>query len=413
MAASRYREDERVEGTLVDEVQQLADRLADRLQQSVAVDDPTGNLIVVSRHFGDADPYRVRLMLDRRIPRECRDYFMSYTKDATAAPVRIPASPQLSLAARICFPIRNDNVNVAYLWLLDLDKALPQELIEQYCARLAQVLSERRGRQDPAVPTMSVEQPLRRLLAGDLPADVLSDPGIDMAALQRRHIVVAHYTGDGPDRDMARRFRRVAGSAADLGVTLACTADLHGCSVGVFHTDAAEPGAESHVSGWLLDGTRRILTDRPGGAGCGISAAGECSEVRRLFARASLAAFICLHLYRAENTLSWDQVRPLAALIAGDVAEAGSGPTAALTTLLLDPDNSAFDTVGAVLRSDRDHSPADILHVHRTTLHYRLQQILELTGLDLAVPSDRFLAIGSWLRVALSNSPLAELARSV
>ena len=407
-----------MDGSLVDDAQHLADRLAARLRQSVAVDDPDGNLIVVSRHFGDADPYRVRLMLDRRIPREYRDYFTSYTRGATTSPIRVPANPQLSLAGRICFPIRNDTEIVAFLWLLDLDKALPQELIEHYCARLAEVLSARREREDSSAHTLLLEEPIRRLLAGHSPAVVLPEAGLDLpqagvdsAAAHHRLHAISHYAVDGPVRGIARVFRQVASATTDLGLTLACEAELHGCSVAVFQSEPSERMTDSHVRGWLLDETRRALESDPSQSGCGVSAAGELTEVRQLFARASEAAFICLHLYRAESVLSWEAVQHLASLAAADVSGADSGRTAALTALLQDPESFAFDTIGAVLRSGRDQSPADILHVHRTTLHYRLQQIVELTGLDLAVPTDRFLAIGIWLRVALHRSPLADLVR--
>jgi hypothetical protein len=401
-----------VEGSLVDDAQHLADRLAARLRQSVAVDDPDGNLIVVSRHFGDADPYRVRLMLDRRIPREYRDYFTSYTRDASTSPVRIPANAELSLAARICFPIRDDTEIVAFLWLLDLDKVLPHELIEQYCARLADVLSARRGREGSPPHASALEEPIRKLLAGHRPADVLPEIGAESALTQRRYVAIAHYAEAGAERDMARVFRHVASATTDLGITLACTADLDGCSVGVFASEPSDRATEAHIGEWLLDGTRRALGDRRGRSGCGISAAGELTEVRQLFARAGRAAFICLHLYRTESVLSWDQVQPLASVTSIDSPGAAGGRTAALAALLLDPDSFAFDTVGAVLRSGRDLSPAEILHVHRTTLHYRLQQIVEITGLDLAVPTDRFLAFSVWLRVALSISPLAGLVQA-
>ena len=405
------REDEQVDGSLVDDAQHLADRLAARLRQSVAVDDPDGNLIVVSRHFGDADPYRVRLMLDRRIPREYRDYFTSYTRGATTSPIRVPANPQLSLAGRICFPIRNDTEIVAFLWLLDLDKALPQELIEHYCARLAEVLSARREREDSSAHAMALEEPIRRLLAGHRPGVVLSEAGVEPAVVHRRFNAISHYAEAGPEPGIARAFRQVASATTDLGVALVCEAEMHGCSVAIFQSERTEHMTETHVRGWLLDETRRVLGSDPSQSGCGVSAAGDLTEVRRLFARASEAAFICRHLYRAESVMSWDAVRHLAALTAADLSDPDSGRTAALIALLLDPDSFAFDTVGAVLRSGRDQSPADILHVHRTTLHYRLQQIVELTGLDLAVPTDRFLAIGIWLRVALHRSPLADLVR--
>ncbi|MBU8825619.1 helix-turn-helix domain-containing protein [Mycolicibacterium goodii] len=401
-----------MDGSLVDEAQHLVDRLAGRLRQSVAVDDLDGNLIVVSRHFGDADPYRVRLMLDRRIPREYRDYFTSYTRNASDAPIRVPANPKLSLAARICFPIRNDDDNVAFLWLLDLDKVLPEELIEQYCARLADVLSARRGRKAADAAANPLRNRIRKLLAGQRPADVLADAADGSAASGCRYAVIASYaepTGHHLDSDV-QRFREIAFITTDLGVSLACTAELDGCTVGVF--ESAAGCAVGQSENLLLDAAGRQFAAGPDRTGNGISEFGELADVRRLFAHAALAAFLGVHVHRTEKALSWREIQPLAALVGGDLPATDTCRSGALASLLSTPESFAFETVGAVLRSGRDQSPADLLHVHRTTLHYRLQQIVELTGVDLAVPADRFLAFGVWLRVALRLSPLADLAAS-
>lgn len=392
---------------LVDEAQELVDRLADRLRQSVAVDDPHGNLIVVSRHFGDADPYRVRLMLDRRIPREYREYFTSYTREASASPVRVPGRPELSLTARIGFPIRGEAGNVAFLWLVDLDKPVPQDLIERYCSRLSHVLSARH-RDDVALPNaVALQRHIRALLAGQRPIDL--PPGTGATATSSRYVAVVHYaeTATASESGVMRAFRDVAQATADLGVSLVCTAELEGCSVAVYRAD--EPTAVgSDTREWLLDECRRSFGDAAGRFGCGISGFAELGRVRELFARAAQAAFICLHLYHEDDVLTWDQVAPLASLTTHDPCGL-DGRTGALDSLLRDPESFAFDTVGALLRSGRSRSPAEILHVHRTTLHYRLQQITELTGLDMAVPADRFLAFTVWLRVAARTSPLKEL----
>ncbi|WP_197382141.1 helix-turn-helix domain-containing protein [Mycolicibacterium mengxianglii] len=398
-----------MDGNLVDDAQDLVDRLAARLRQSVAVDDLDGNLIVVSRHFGDADPYRVRLMLDRRIPREYRDHFTPYVRGASASPVKVPARPDLSLAARIGFPIRGETGNVAFLWLIDLDKPLPQELIERYCWRLAHVLSTRRGGDASPTNAAALDQHIRKLLAGQRPAD--RPPETSSPQARPRYIAVARYPGTRAT-PAAPAFREVAQSTADLGVSLVCTAELQGCAVGVYQSEPRDIITDVQVGDWLLDETRRFLGDHPARPGCGISEFGELADVRTLFAHAAQAAFLCLHVYREEGVLTWAQAQPLASLTAHTSSNADTGRTAALASLLQDPESFAFDTVGAVLRSGRSQSPAEILHVHRTTLHYRQQQITELTGLDLAVPADRFLAFTVWLRVAMSTSTLADLVTS-
>lgn len=399
-----------MDGNLVDEAQDLVDRLAARLRQSVAVDDPAGNLIAVSRHFGDADSYRVRLMLDRRTPREYRDYFTSYTRDAATAPVKVPARPDLSLAARIGFPIRGEAGIVAFLWLIDLHKPVPHDLIEQYCARLAHVLSTRRSGDVSHSDSVALEQHLRKLLAGTRP--VGPGPPIDADG---RFVALVHYaepTSSATDGQVGRVFRDITQSTADLGVSLVCTAELDGCSVAVYQSARSALLADAQIDDWLLEEARRFIGDSPPRSGYGLSGLGELEDVRRLFARAALAAFTCLHVYREQNVVGWAQVEALAAMLTHRSAEPDAGPTAALAALLRDPENTAFSTVGAVLASGRNRGPADILHVHRTTLHYRLRQITELTGLDLAIPADRFLALTVWLRIALQASPLADLAES-
>lgn len=396
-----------MDGNLVDEAQDLVDRLAGRLRQSVAVDDPAGNLIAVSRHFGDADSYRVRLMLDRRIPREYRDYFISYTRDASTSPVKVPARPDLSLAARIGFPIRAETGIVAFLWLIDLHKPVPTDLIEQYCARLAHVLSTRRSGDASPTNSVALEQHIRARLSGTSPV------GPCPADADGRFLALVHYaepTADASTGHITRAYRDIAQSTADLGVSLVCTAELDGCSVAVYQSARSAVLTDAQIGAWLLEEARRFIGDSPPRSGHGSSGLGELADVRRLFARAALAAFVCLHVYREQNVIGWAQVEALAAMLTHRPAEPDTGPTAALAALLRDPESTAFSTVGAVLASGRNRGPADILHVHRTTLHYRLRQITDLTGLDLAIPADRFLALTVWLRVALQASPLADLA---
>lgn len=56
-----------------DDLQSIVDELTERLEQSVAIDDPAVRLLAASRHFGDDDPVRVSSVLNRAIPAEISD----------------------------------------------------------------------------------------------------------------------------------------------------------------------------------------------------------------------------------------------------------------------------------------------------------------------------------------------------
>ncbi|MCX6463444.1 MAG: alpha/beta hydrolase [Pseudonocardiales bacterium] len=73
-----------------DEVQGVVDELAERLGRSVVVNDPLVRPLCSSRHFGDADPVRIRAILQRDPGDEVRP-LCSSRHFGDADPVRIRA----------------------------------------------------------------------------------------------------------------------------------------------------------------------------------------------------------------------------------------------------------------------------------------------------------------------------------
>jgi Binding-protein-dependent transport system inner membrane component len=61
-----------------DELQGIVDGLAARLGRSVAIDDPSIRLLAASRHFGDEDPVRIRVMLSRQADGTIVEYAKSF-----------------------------------------------------------------------------------------------------------------------------------------------------------------------------------------------------------------------------------------------------------------------------------------------------------------------------------------------
>ena len=88
------------------DIQQLVDELAERLQRSVAVDDPHGSLIASSKHFGDEDATRVSVVLSRSLDPQVLRYFSSFNIFGGIGKTVIPENPELDLKERLCYPIR-------------------------------------------------------------------------------------------------------------------------------------------------------------------------------------------------------------------------------------------------------------------------------------------------------------------
>lgn len=404
-----------MQNTLVDEVQSLIDRLAGRLRQSVAIDSRSGDLIAVSRHFGDADPYRMHLLLHRTMPQGAREYFASYVRDIRGSdPIRVPGNSQLAIEARWCYPVGD---GLAYLWIIDRGTPLPGPEIAQYCRQLAAIFGERSTAQVELGIDADVAAWAREQVLGTSP----SAPPIP-EAVSRRYLVIASTgedpdAGGGVDADVdnatSRQLALALRPAVLCGFSTLSVFESDGFVIAVLAGDHDGAVLETGALAWLRDESARNLREGETGVGTGMSCGGTAAELRQLFARAAIAAVLCRELYRSETILPWDEVAAIAAAgIAAGAAQrtgAGNGRTGAIAALLRDPESYAFDTVGAFVKSDSETGPAAVLHVHRTTVNYRVKQLAESTGLDLMIPSDRFIVFAEWLRVALERTVPASL----
>lgn len=391
-----------MQNTLVDEVQLLIDRLATRLQQSIAIDARDGELIAVSRHFGDADPYRMHLLLHRTMPPGARDYFSSFVRDLSgSAPVRVPGNPRMSIEPRWCYPVGD---GLAYLWIIDRGVHLPGDEIERYCRQLAMILEERTTAQDGDGAGVGTAGWLRELVLGREAAAPEPEAG--------RLFAVMAYCASGEEHDsLHERLKRALRPASLCGLSTATVLDADGFAVAVLAGEGDDGMVERGALEWVRTEGTRSLREIGLDRGAGLAGLASASELRALYARAAISAVLCRELYRSEPVVGWSRVAGLAAAVAPAQPPRAieESRTGALAAALRDPESFAFDTIGALLRSDQETGPAALLHVHRTTVNYRQHQLADATGIDLAVPADRFLAFVEWLRAALEREIPADL----
>ncbi|MEN0136744.1 MAG: GAF domain-containing protein, partial [Rhodococcus sp. (in: high G+C Gram-positive bacteria)] len=108
-----------IDGCGMNDVQQLADNLADRLNRSIEIDDCSLRPLALTEQYGDLDDVRVQAILRRHSTPEVFDHAFSLDIAHATGPVRYPPDSALKTLARVCIPLRAHGELQGYLWLID------------------------------------------------------------------------------------------------------------------------------------------------------------------------------------------------------------------------------------------------------------------------------------------------------
>lgn len=379
------------------EVQSMIDDLAGRLGRSVVIDDPCIRLVCASRHFGDEDPARVRAVLQRTAGAEIIAFVLAQEPHRWSRAGMLPASPELGLLPRFCVPLREQGQLLGYLMVIDAERTLTVDEVEsiQRCARAVaarlhtdQVGDDAAALADTVLPDLLGDDATARdtARAALVRARLLRDAPVALVS-----VVVVDQGVDTPaqvETALRATVRPLTGSAASCGT-------VHGdlATLLQLQSHPPVPGELRAQADRMLETARSLLdaSARPVvGVGGPASGLGDAWMSRRQAGLAARAA-------RRSGTGGvgmWDRLGELAVLaqLPDDllVGPAVSGPLAALAAhdhgaRLRDTLRCYLDHGGSVPRT------AAALHLHRTSLHYRLAQIRTLTGLDLDDGRTRFL----------------------
>jgi PucR C-terminal helix-turn-helix domain len=314
------------------DVQAAVDQLATGLGLSVLVEDRARQLPVWWNTQGEVDQVRRSTILDRQVDPSVAAVIRQFRLDRATAPVRTPAMPERGMWARWCVPVRHEGHLLGYLWVLDpdgivTDADLPM-LVE--CAELA-------GR-------------------------VLAAHRRDTDEIRWRRKELLERLLERPDRDAARELTRLELLPPEVRIQV---------------------DASGRSGGWKLEEDLRahVATEpsRPATSGTPLPLVDLGEAVRR--ARATLHAVAA---GARPDPVSWDA-------LGGWRLVVDAPATLAVADLHPGAEILARHTRADLLTTARivlDHggdvtSAAQALHVHRTTLYYRLDRIAELTGVDL------------------------------
>lgn len=111
------------------ELQQLTDRVGERLARSVAIDDPRMRLQSYSPHYGAVDEQRLASILHRQANPEAIEWAHQHGVQRATDWLRLPANAARGMLSRVCVPIHFQKLHLGYLWIIDTDESLtPPEL---------------------------------------------------------------------------------------------------------------------------------------------------------------------------------------------------------------------------------------------------------------------------------------------
>jgi hypothetical protein len=326
-----------VERRSVTDIQQQVEALAGVLGCAVLVEDQRHRPLWWSAQ-GEVDDVRMRSILQREPPPGAAALVTRLGLPTAEGPVRTPSLPDVDMAERWCVPLRHGRNLLGYLWVLDADGRVAEDDLDPVIA-CAKVAVDVLARLEPSeeVRRHRRDQLLARLLAGrDVDA---AGELIDLEALT-------------PDACVAVSF-----PANSRGWPLP-----HGLSAQV----DPPPGAV------FAGGSPVPLAE----LGVAVERARTTARALRAGARLTAASWDSLgewHLIAAASPgLSPGQVHPGADLLA-----AQKRPE------LIETARCVLDNAGDVTVS------AEQLHIHRTTLYYRLERIEALTGVNLRLAAGR------------------------
>ncbi|MFC4120527.1 PucR family transcriptional regulator [Nonomuraea zeae] len=360
-------------------LQNLLEDLAEQLGHGLTVDSVDGRLIAYSTQDAHADPARIASILSRRVTPEIQQWQNRHGIARATAPVRVPANAELGMRARVCVPIRHGQRCLGYLWIPHGDQALDGAALEaatDASSALARCLAGRAGER---------EELIRRLLDRDRPGEAARDrlAGLDPSLLGAE-IVVCAAVPIGRARVPGLSATEFGRLGTELPRALRADPTYAGGFVTATHVitlarHGGPDGAPRHPA--VLDRALRGAARRPFAIGVSDPARFQVEPVRHAYGQARAAADAAVRDPALPRILPWSGAGPYRMLL----GEPPLAPDPVLVPLERAGDSAQLlRTLETYLDLGCDvQRTAASLHLHRTTVYYRLGRIAAVLGADL------------------------------
>lgn len=348
-------------------LQQIVEELAAELGRSVVINDLEFKPIVASAQGTDVDAIRVDSLLQRSTPSAAVVYLRELDLENLRGSRTIDLA-RFGALARLVTPIKTEGTTVAYLWLITGGKPrLTSTELDSLDAAVQAAASELSGTSGPT----SVDRLLEDLFS--------PERGLRMAALEQA--VEARIVTSVN----AFRFIAAAVDLDDVGFTLRRgglqrTINTPGSQpvyVVALHLGRlmiVSPGAVDEVLFARIQEGLRNAGLPPTGIG---SSDGETEEDPLVVAEHAIDASRYAAALPQRSGVDYEEIGALALVNPESVSlRRIAGISEAARHLLLPGQETARKSVLALLDSAGDvRTACDVLHLHRTTLYYRLDRL--------------------------------------
>jgi hypothetical protein len=363
------------------QLQVIAEQLAGALERSVIIDDAALRPVAVTAQTGLVDASRVEAVLQRRTSARHRQMLTERGIFKAREPVSIPA-PEPGSLPRLCLPLTHRDQLLGFLWLID-EPSLTAAQIERAKAAAAQatrLLHQRAAQQAAEFGTFAA-----------LADALLRHDERDRAAAARKltgeaaltgpppyALALIRYLADAPADDLLRVAGDLRRRAAPGSFVLA-TPGQHEL-VAITTRDATGPLRDS-VGAW--PGPPLVI----GTAG----AAAALEAVHAELDNARYAAEVAAAVPAFSRAADWGELHSYAVFQHMPRDQAALEQICrGITALLTEPTGMYEATIRAYLDCGANaQRAAELLHIHRTTMYWRLARVADLLAVDLSRGDDR------------------------
>lgn len=392
-------------------VQETVDRLAAGMGRPAVLEDRQLRLIAFSAHDEPVDDVREASILQRHASDEVSRWLCGLGIRQARRPTRVPGNPALHMLPRICVPIRHKNILHGYLFFVDADESMTSSDLE-WCEREVAELGARlhldsvaglvsSTRMAETVRMLLTDSPMAAVAARDLTDDgLVATDGVVVAVLQA--ITDDHRTGTEVQDCLAEALVGSPRLYRRDGAFYLARKDHCVLVMVAPHDEDAQ--LQAQLASLRAVASAELAAADPAGVlvvGVGGHRAALVDAVHS-YHEARMAATAGAALPGVGELVRWSRlgVYQVAATLA-DGVDRPPVPHAGLRRLLDLPEAlPLLETLETYLdAAGNAQLTAELLHLHRTSLYYRLQRVEQLARTDLKDGVER-LALHLSLKVA-------------
>lgn len=370
-----------------------------------------------SRHFDDEDEVRVRAILQRDAGAKVIGHVLAQGVSTWTTAGIIPANEELGMKSRVCVPIRWHGEMIGQLMVMDGDGTLTTSELALINETARDVAAGMAVRERESIGGTIDEQTLLDLVGREptLRRRALTEISAVSDTAEFTHITAVEVGVVGLVDAVTQSHAETALRSVlnkDFRFGHASTASAVASTSGILLLGSAvaldDSAVEKHVHALLaqlndMASGRFECTAGIGSRAVGLEEAHRAAQEARLARRAASTVF--------EGPIArWSELGPYSVLlrIPTDDLRRDALPDEVKRLLAVDSGGD-FSTTLRVYLDHACNGPAasEALHIHRTTLYYRLNRITELAGLDLSNGRTRLS-----LHIGLTMLDLIDVTRS-